>query len=134
MTVGILATAIVAAVLLLLLTGGNAALVSLTTDANGTGVTQINGGAVNTTGNQTYNDPVVLGANTVLTSTTNGDITFGGTLNGAYTLAVNTAGNSIFNGAVGGNARYFRQYAKRIAGCAGYFRQYRQYLKNLRRC
>ena len=44
-----------------------AALTSLTTDAGGT--TEINGGSVDTTGNQTYNDAVELGADATLTST-----------------------------------------------------------------
>ena len=46
--------------------GGATALASLTTDAPGT--TDLNGGVVNTIGLQTYNDPVLLTANTVLTS------------------------------------------------------------------
>ncbi|QDT97380.1 cadherin domain-containing protein [Gimesia aquarii] len=82
--------------------GNSNALTSLTTDANGT--TNINGGSVNTTGNQIFNDAVVLGANTILTSTTIGDITFNSTLNGAFTLNINTDGNTTFNGSVGNNA------------------------------
>ena len=46
--------------------GGAIALASLTTDAPGE--TDLNGGVVNTTGPQTYNDPVLLTADTVLTS------------------------------------------------------------------
>ncbi len=80
--------------------GGTTALTSLTTDADGT--TQLNGGTVNTTGFQTYNDPVTLGANTTLNSTALGNITFATTLNGPFTLAVNTGGITIFNGVVGG--------------------------------
>jgi len=47
--------------------GGVRALSSITTNASGT--TAINGGSVQTTGTQTYNDPVTLGANTTLTGT-----------------------------------------------------------------
>jgi len=72
---------------------------SLTTDADGT--TNINGGTVDTTGDQTYHDDVLLGANTILTSTNPGNITFNKTLNGAFTLDVNTAGLTNFNGTVG---------------------------------
>lgn len=83
-------------------TVGNAnALTSVTTDAAGS--TQINGGSVNTTGTQTYNDPVTIGANTVLTSTGSGDVTFAATLDGGFDLTVNTAGKTIFGGAVGNN-------------------------------
>jgi len=82
--------------------GGGAALVSLTTDAPGT--VAINGGAVTTTTFQTYNDPVTIGANTTLTSTGAGNITFAQTLNGAFSLIANTAGQTIFNGVVGGAA------------------------------
>ena len=66
------------------------ALASLTTDAPGT--TDLNGGVVNTSGAQTYNDPVLLTANTVLTSQSGGDITFASTVDGAFALTVNTAG------------------------------------------
>jgi hypothetical protein len=47
--------------------GGTTALLSLTTDAGGT--TQINGGGVTTSGAQSYNDAVVLGANATFTTT-----------------------------------------------------------------
>jgi hypothetical protein len=77
-----------------------AALGALSTDAPGT--TQLNGGTVTTTGNQSYNDAVVLGTATTLTSTAAGNVAFGGTLNGAQTLAVNTAGTTMFGGVVGG--------------------------------
>ena len=80
--------------------GGTTALTSVTTDADGT--TQINGGSITTTGFQTYNDPVTIGANTVLNSTAAGNITFVTTLNGPFTLAVNTAGITTFGGPVGG--------------------------------
>ncbi|QGN55301.1 filamentous hemagglutinin N-terminal domain-containing protein [Novosphingobium sp. Gsoil 351] len=79
--------------------GGTNALVSLTTD--GAGSTAINGGAITTTGAQSYNDAVTLGAGTTLTSTGSGAITLGSTVNGAQALAVNTAGITTFLGTVG---------------------------------
>ncbi|TWT98970.1 YDG domain-containing protein [Neorhodopirellula pilleata] len=57
--------------------GGSKALASLTTTA-GTGI-QINGGEVNTTGIQTYNSPVLLGAHTNI-STIQSDIIFNSTV------------------------------------------------------
>jgi len=80
--------------------GGATALTSITTDLAGT--TELNGGAVTTSGNQTYNDNVNLGAATTLASTGAGDVTFAGTVNGAQTLAVNTAGTTAFDGVIGG--------------------------------
>ena len=80
--------------------GGTIALASLTTDAPGT--TDLNGGVVNTLGLQTYNDPVLLTADTVLTSVSGGDITFASTVDGAFALTANTAGVTAFDGAVGG--------------------------------
>lgn len=81
--------------------GGNAALNSLTTNAGGT--TSL-GANVTTVNAQTYNDDVLLTANTTLDSTGNADVTFGGLLNGAFDLTVNTTGNTTFTGVVGGNA------------------------------
>src|SRR5207302_1659196 len=76
---------------------GNAnALTSLTTNAGGT--TAINGGAVTTSGAQTYNDAVTLGANTILTGVGN---TFQSTVNGLFSLTVNGSGTTTFGGAVG---------------------------------
>jgi hypothetical protein len=80
--------------------GGSAALVSLTTDAPGT--TALNGGAVTTSGAQSYNDPVTLGADTTLTSTGSGNISFASTINGGFALTTNTAGTMTLDGAVGG--------------------------------
>ncbi|QDT84252.1 LamG-like jellyroll fold domain-containing protein [Gimesia chilikensis] len=79
--------------------GDNSPLSSLTTNAGGT--TQINGGSIQTSGNQIFNDDVELGANTVLTSTGSGAITFNQRLNGTYTLELNTDGDTTFNGTVG---------------------------------
>src|SRR5262249_35923893 len=70
--------------------GGTTALSFLTTDAGGG--TLLNGGSVRTTGAQTYNDPVTLGGATTLTSTGGGSIAFTSTVDGAVSLAVNTAG------------------------------------------
>jgi hypothetical protein len=80
--------------------GGTTPLASLTTDAPGS--TDLNGGSVTTTGAQTYNDPVLLSTDTVLTSTASGNVTFTLTVNGAFNLTVNTAGVTTFGGAVGG--------------------------------
>ncbi|MBN73504.1 MAG: hypothetical protein CME32_29975 [Gimesia sp.] len=79
--------------------GDNSPLSSLTTNAGGT--TQINGGSIQTSGNQIFNDDVELGANTVLTSTGSGAITFNQRLNGTYTLELKTDGDTTFNGTVG---------------------------------
>ena len=58
--------------------GSATALTSLTTNAGGT--TAINGGSVRTTGNQTYNDNVSMGAPTTLVTTANGNITSNGSV------------------------------------------------------
>ncbi len=80
--------------------GASEALRSLTTGPFGT--TYINGGSVTAFGNsQTYNNAVVLGADTVLTETGGGDVSFNGTVNGAHKLTVNTSGVTRFSGAVG---------------------------------
>jgi len=81
--------------------GGGTPLTSVTTNAGG--LTQINGGAVSSTGAQTYGDAVTLGAaNTTLTSSGGGNITFDVTVNGASNLTANTNGTTTFTGAVGG--------------------------------
>ncbi|MBX3443866.1 MAG: hypothetical protein KF774_15775 [Planctomyces sp.] len=87
--------------------GSGTALASLTTDL--IGATEINGGKVTTTGAQTYNDAVTLGANTVLTTSNNavvvnpGNVTFASTLDGGFSLNVNTTGGgtTTFGGKVG---------------------------------
>ena len=82
------------------LVGGVNALASLSTDAAGT--TLISGGGVTTTGGQTYNDPVTLGANATLNGTA---IAFNGTLNSdatPRTLLVNASAQTTFGGLVGG--------------------------------
>jgi hypothetical protein len=91
--------------------GGTNALATLSTDGGGT--TAIDGGGVRTTGVQTYDDAVLLGANAALTSTgagALGDITFARTVTSPGTprsLLVTTAGTTTFSGTVGagvGNA------------------------------
>ncbi len=79
--------------------GGTTALISVTTDAGGT--TDLNGSVVNTTGTQTYGDAVILSANETLNSTGSGNVTFATTVDGAYSLTVNTSGVTTFNGNVG---------------------------------
>jgi len=82
--------------------GGAVTASSLTTDAMGT--THINGASVNTTGNQIYNDDVILGANTTLTS--GGNVNFAGTVKSDGTnraLTVHGSGTTTFTGAVGGS-------------------------------
>jgi filamentous hemagglutinin family protein len=84
--------------------GGTNALASLTTNAGGT--TRIDGGSVRTTGAQSYGDAVALGADTTLTSTASGSVSFAGTVDSAdataRALTVNTGGATTFTGAVGG--------------------------------
>jgi trimeric autotransporter adhesin len=72
--------------------GNTLALASLTTNATGT--TIINGGAVTTTGAQTYNDNVTLGAATTFT-TTNSNVTFGGSINAATNNVIIAAGTGV---------------------------------------
>ncbi|MFM8415397.1 MAG: beta strand repeat-containing protein [Planctomycetota bacterium] len=81
--------------------GGTMALASITTDAGGT--TRIDGGSVKTyAGGQTYGDAVLLGANTTLTAGNSGMIRFANSIDGGFTLAANTQGETGFDGAVGG--------------------------------
>ncbi len=64
--------------------------------------TSINLGAtIDSTGTQTYNNPVLLTADTVLSSTGSGNITFNAAIDGAQALTVNTGGTTSFLGAVG---------------------------------
>lgn len=82
--------------------GGN-----LLTNLQVSGTTAIDTTAITTSGTQTYGN-VTLGANTVLGSTgigTSGNISFNGTVQSpgtAFGLTVNTAGVTLFGGAVGG--------------------------------
>jgi filamentous hemagglutinin family protein len=63
------------------------------------GAAALNGGAFTTTGAQTYGGAVTLGDNTALTGAA---ITFGGSLDGAFSLELNDSGTTQFNGIVGG--------------------------------
>jgi fibronectin-binding autotransporter adhesin len=78
--------------------GNTVRLASLTSDA---GTTTLNQGTVNTTGNQNFNDAVILGAATTLDSST-GNVSLAGTVNGASALTINSAGVSTFGSTVGG--------------------------------
>jgi hypothetical protein len=73
--------------------GASKALESLTVTA---GQAQINGGSVRTQWNQTYNAPVVLGANTTLT-TSQSDIIFNSTVNSAAGTTRNLTTNIVPN-------------------------------------
>jgi len=81
-------------------TVGTTALFSLSINANVAAA--LNGGAITTDGAQFFNGLVTIGANTTLTSNSNGDISFGNTVNGAFNLFVNTGGATIFTAIVGG--------------------------------
>ncbi|MHC4622683.1 MAG: beta strand repeat-containing protein, partial [Planctomycetota bacterium] len=80
---------------------------AVTTNAAGT--TQINGGSVTTTLDQTYNDPVTLGDNTTLNGT---NVKFDQTLNSEpgykRSLLVNASAVTTFNGIVGGDVVLLR--------------------------
>ena len=75
---------------------------------NATGGINLNGGAVNTTLSQTYNNAVILGANTTLTTAVpgTGDVYFGSTVNGQYGLGITAGGSVTFTGAVGLGVRW----------------------------
>lgn len=81
--------------------GATTALGSLTTNAGGT--TQLYG-TIRTSGAQSYGDAVSLINDSILSSTSGGAITFNSTIDGARNLTVNTAGQTAFNGAVGGSS------------------------------
>src|SRR5262249_21798360 len=80
--------------------GGTTALTSLTTDVGGS--TDLNAGNGTTSGAQTYNDAVILTANSILASTGGGNIAFESTVDGAWSLTVNTSGITSFHDTVGG--------------------------------
>ncbi|HSW69003.1 MAG TPA: filamentous hemagglutinin N-terminal domain-containing protein, partial [Gammaproteobacteria bacterium] len=78
--------------------------ISLTTTANTT--YNINGTITPASGNLgtiLFNGPVLLGTNLTLNAGSN-NITFGNTLNGAFSLIANTSGTTAFNGIAGGSA------------------------------
>ncbi len=76
-------------------------LASLTISSGG--MTSLSGGSVITSGSQFYRNPITLGAGTTLTSTGGGAITCADTVNGSFSLTVNTSGTTSFNGAIGGS-------------------------------
>jgi filamentous hemagglutinin family protein len=83
--------------------GDSTPLLSITTNADGT--TRFFGPSIRTTGDQTYADGVILGADVLVTGN---DITFNSTIDstlllGAKTLTVNSVstGTTTFNGAIG---------------------------------
>ena len=66
------------------------------------GTLALNGGQVSTTGAQSYNGAIALGADTTLNSSA-GNLNFGGTIDGARSLTANApAGTVAIGGAVGG--------------------------------
>ncbi len=75
--------------------GGTAPLASVTD----TGTTAINGGSVATSGAQTYNDLVTLGANTALNS---GTIELAGVAGAGFNLTLNNTGAATLNGVESG--------------------------------
>ena len=75
-------------------------LTSLTTTS--ATLTQINGGAVKTSGAQDYGAATIGTLAATLTSTGGSAITFHATLGGPQALAFSTSGAAIFDGAVGG--------------------------------
>ncbi|MEY4363900.1 MAG: hypothetical protein RLZZ24_1252, partial [Pseudomonadota bacterium] len=90
------------------LVGDGTALTSVTTDADGSVAFNVNvpqgKASVQTTKTQTYYDKANLLQNTVLQSNglnADGNITFDQTLDGAYDLTINTAGQTQFNSQVG---------------------------------
>jgi hypothetical protein len=78
--------------------GGTTPLTSLQTNAGGHVL--MNGGAVTTTGTQSFGDAITLGANAVLHSTGGSAINFAQDIAGAYDLTVNTAGMTTLAGEV----------------------------------
>jgi hypothetical protein len=75
----------------------NGALGDLTTDAAGT--THISGGGITTTGKQTFNDKVILEANTELQ--TGGGVEFFDTIDGNFLLKILGTGDAVFHGNIG---------------------------------
>jgi filamentous hemagglutinin family protein len=84
--------------------GGTARLASLTVTGVGSPAIDINGTAIATTGNQTYNSAVSLGNSATSLTTTTGAVDFASTLNGNSDLTIGGGGLVTFGGAVGGTA------------------------------
>jgi len=68
------------------------------------GSANFQGGGVNTSGGGQDYGPVALGASTVLSDSSKGNINFGSTIDGGSALMANTAGDENFNGRVGGQS------------------------------
>jgi filamentous hemagglutinin family protein len=81
--------------------GGLTPLTSLS--LNGTSL-DLNGGSISTANTQSYTGPVVLGADTTITSTSSGTgpISFSNTIDGSHALSVISDSVVTFTGAVGG--------------------------------
>ena len=83
--------------------GGGVPLASLTTNAGGTSV--INGGAVTTTGTQTYGEATTIGADTTLTGTTMSFVTINGDGAGTRDLTLDFSdGDVVIAGTTVGNS------------------------------
>ncbi|MBA1234366.1 filamentous hemagglutinin N-terminal domain-containing protein [Pseudomonas stutzeri] len=81
--------------------GADQALTSLSIS----GTAQLGGGLISTTGNQTYQGAVTLGADAQL-ETAGGNVTFVSTLDGGHDLTIDSAtGNVTFSAEVGGSER-----------------------------
>ena len=80
--------------------GGNVPLTQITTSAASPTNLDAN---LNAAGNLIFNAPLTLGANTSINAGA-GNVTFASTIDGQYALTVNTTGNALFEGAIGGNA------------------------------
>jgi len=83
------------------LNGANS-LVSLNATGNGITLNASGATSIQTSAGQTYNGPVTLSQDTTLADSGGQNITFSSTVDGAHALEVDTAGNEIFNGVVGG--------------------------------
>ncbi|MTJ07157.1 CHAT domain-containing protein, partial [Anabaena sp. UHCC 0204] len=88
--------------------GGINRLSSLT--MNGAGTTTIKTNAVNTTGNQTYNNGVIVGSDTTINSSNNSNVAFNNTIDSDGTprsLTINAGGLTSFNDSIGNTSSLF---------------------------
>jgi hypothetical protein len=69
---------------------------------SGGGQVTIAGPNITTTGDQNYGGPVALSSDLTLAATSNGNITFSSTLDGAHAVSTSTGGATTFGGPVGG--------------------------------
>jgi hypothetical protein len=87
-----------------ILVGAPLVAASATFNASGSVVFGFSAGpGVMTTGDQTYNAAVELRSDTILVSTAAGNVAFNASVDGGRSLEVNSAGDEVFNGLVGGN-------------------------------